>query len=122
MSQHPIQLPLRFVLELGGLAAFAYWGWAQGTGVLRLVYALGLISLIAAIWAGTAIQDDPTRSGRTLLSVPGAVRLLIELGFFGAAVWMLLDMGRAGLAIAQGVIVRAHYVLSYDRIAWLLRR
>jgi hypothetical protein len=122
MSQHPLQLGLRLILEMAALAIFAYWGWAQGTGVLRGVYALGLMSLAAVVWGGTAIQDDPTRSGRAYVRIPGVVRLLIELGFFGAAAWMLVDQGRTALGIAMGAIVLVHYALSYDRIAWLLRQ
>ncbi len=122
MSLHPVQLGLRLILEMAGLAIFAYWGWAQGMGVLRWVYALGLMLLVAVVWGGTAIQDDPTRSGRAYLRIPGVARLLIELGYFGVAAWVLLDTGRTRLAVAMGAVVVLHYSLSYDRVGWLLRQ
>ena len=52
----------------------------------------------------------------------GILRLLLELGLFGAAAWMLLDLGYSTLAIIFGVTVLVHYILSYDRIAWLLKQ
>ncbi len=56
-------------------------------------------------------------------SVSGAItRLLIELGLFGAAAWMLLDLGYLQWAIIFGVAVVAHYILSFDRITWLLKQ
>lgn len=122
MSQRPLQLGLRFLLEMAAFAIFAYWGWAQGSGLLRLLYALGLPLLGAAVWAATAVREDPTRSGRAFLSVPGALRLVIELVLFGAAAWMLYDMQRGGPAAAFAAIVFVHYLLSYDRIAWLIRQ
>lgn len=122
MSQHPLQLGVRFLLELGALTALGYWGWGQAEGLLRLVLALGLPLCAAVMWALTAVKDDPTRSGRAFLPVPGALRLILELALFGLASWMLWDMGNSVLAIAFGVITGAHYLLSYDRIAWLIRQ
>lgn len=59
MSLHPVQLGLRLTLEMAGLAIFAYWGWAQGTGVLRWVYALGLMLLVAVVWGARRSRMIP---------------------------------------------------------------
>jgi hypothetical protein len=110
------------LLELGALAAFGIWGWRQGDGPLGLVLGLGLPLGAASLWALTAVKDDPTRSGRAFLPVPGALRLILELAYFGLAGWMIWDIGMRTLASVFVVVVAILYLLSYDRIAWLLRQ
>ena len=34
MSAHPLNLALRFLLELAAWASMGYWGWKRGTGWL----------------------------------------------------------------------------------------
>jgi hypothetical protein len=41
MSSHPVNLGLRFLLEISGLLALGYWGRGQGDGWLR--YALAIV-------------------------------------------------------------------------------
>jgi hypothetical protein len=110
------------LLELGALAAFGIWGWRQGDGPLGPVPGLGLPLGAASLWALTAVKDDPTRSGRAFLPVPGALRLILELAYFGLAGWMIWDIGMRTLASVFVVVVAILYLLSYDRIAWLLRQ
>jgi hypothetical protein len=121
MSQNPVNLAVRFMLELAALAALAYWGWVQHTGILRFLLALGLPLLAATLWAVFAVPGDRSRSGGAPVPVPGIVRLLLELLLFGAAAWCLYDADRVILANIFGLIVLIHYVISYDRIIWLLR-
>lgn len=59
------------------------------------------------------VPGDP---GEAPIAVPGAVRLALEVGFFGAAVWLLAVCGQPGLAWVLGAVVALHYLLSYDRI------
>jgi hypothetical protein len=73
------------------------------------------------LWGVFAVPGDPSRSGRAPVPVPGAVRLLVEAAFFGAATAALVRDG-ATWAIAFAGIVVVHYALSYDRVAWLLGR
>jgi hypothetical protein len=120
MSQHPLNLAIRFLLELGALAALAYWGWTQHEGLLRVVLAVGLPLAAAIMWATFAVPGDRSRSGRAPVPVPGAVRLLLELVFFASAAWALYDAGTTGLAWVLAVVVILHYAVSYDRILWLL--
>jgi uncharacterized membrane protein len=122
MSQNPINLAVRFLLELAALAALAYWGWTQHTGLLRLLLAGGLPLLAAILWAVFAVPGDRSRSGGAPLPVPGIVRLLLELLLFGTAAWCLYDSGQVLLANIFGLIVLVHYIVSYDRILWLLRK
>jgi hypothetical protein len=86
MSNHPVNLALRFFLEL------------------------------AAAWGTFRVPDDP---GKPPVQVPGWVRLLLEVVFFGTAV-MLLSVEQSTMAFLFGVVVALHYVASYDRIIWLL--
>lgn len=121
MSQNPINLAVRFLLELAALGALAYWGWTQHTGLLRYLLALGLPLLAAVLWGVFAVPGDRSRSGGAPVPVPGILRLLLELLLFGSAAWCLFDAGQVLLANMFGLIVLIHYFISYDRILWLLR-
>jgi uncharacterized membrane protein HdeD (DUF308 family) len=121
MSQNPINLALRFLLELAALAALAYWGWTQHTGALRFLLAFGLPVLAAVIWATFSVPGDRSRSGKAPVPVHGVVRLLLEALLFGSAVWCLQDAGAVTFAWLLGIVLVVHYAISYDRIAWLLK-
>lgn len=78
--------------------------------------------VLATLWGVFAVPGDPSRSGSTVVAVPGLLRLLLELAVFGAAVTALtwVDAPRAAAIVGGAVVV--HYALSWDRIAWLLRQ
>jgi hypothetical protein len=122
MGSHPVNLGIRFLLELCALAAVGYWGWSQHRGPLRVLMAFGLPLLMAILWATFAVPGDPSRSGRAPVPVPGVVRLLLELAVFALAAWALYAAGSPVLAVVLAVAVVAHYIVSYDRIAWLVRQ
>jgi hypothetical protein len=117
MSKNPANLVLRFVLEMVALAALAYWGWTEHSGVARVVLGIGLPVAAAAVWATFRVPDDPRDPPVT---VPGWVRLLLEVVYFAAAVILLAAAGKSQLAAILGVIAVLHYAASYDRIWWLL--
>lgn len=121
MGQHPINLTVRFILELVALYAVGYWGWAQHEGVMRYVLAFGLPVIFAAAWATFRVANEPN-SGKAIVAVPGFVRLVLELTFFAFAIWCLYDAGLRQYAWIFGGMVVAHYVVSYDRVGWLLRQ
>ena len=122
MGSHPINLALRFGLELGALAAMAYWGWTGHVGAARWIWAIGLPIGSAVAWATFAVPHDPSRSGAAPLPVPGVVRLVLELGFFAAASLQVAARGRERLAIVSATVVLLHYAFSYDRVSWLLKQ
>ena len=122
MGSHPVNLALRFILEIAGLVALGWWGWNQGEGILRFVLAFGIPILAAVLWGTFAVPDDPSRSGKAPGQVPGIVRLLLELAFFVSATWSLFAVGAATLGWIYGIAVLVHYVASYDRILWLVRQ
>ena len=118
MSNNPVNLALRFVLELAALAALGYWGWVAHDGTARWLWAGGLVVGAAAVWGVFRVPGD---GGPPVVAVPGWVRLLIEAVVFGGATAALLASGRVYLGVAFGVIVVAHYAISYDRVVRFLR-
>ena len=122
MGSNPLNLGLRFILELVALYAFGRWGWQQNTGWLRFALAPGLPLLAMILWGTFAVPADPSRSGNAPIPTPGAIRLLLELAFFATATWCFHTSGLPKLGLFFGVVVLIHYALSYDRIAWLLRK
>ena len=119
MSANPINLAFRFFLELAALVAMGYWGWHTGQGWLRWVLMLGVPLFAAVLWGTFRVPKDP---GRAPVQVPGVVRLALELAYFGFAVWALSNAGAATASWILGLAVVVHYVISYDRILWLLRQ
>ena len=122
MSSNPLNLALRFLLEIGALIAIGYWGFSQHAGTWRWVAGLGGPLVAAALWGTFAVPNDPSRSGKAPVPVPGVVRLLLELAFFGLAAWALHDAGKPILALVLAGVTAAHYILSYDRVIWLVRQ
>ena len=117
-----LNLALRFVLEMGALVAMGRWGWSLRTEWWRYVLALAVPVAAAIAWGTFAVPGDPSRSGGAPVPVPGVVRLLLELAFFGLATWALSSIGARLPALIFGALVVIHYALSSDRLAWLLQR
>ena len=122
MGSHPINLGVRFLLELAALMSYGMWGYKFTDGWPRYVLALAIPVVFAALWGIFAVPDDPSRSGAAPVVTPGLIRLLLELLFFACATWALYDMGMHKSGLALGIIVILHYIISYDRILWLLAR
>jgi hypothetical protein len=117
MSLASANLALRFLLELAGLAAMAYWGWTTHGAPWRVVWAAGLPLAAGALWGALRVPGDPRDAP---IAVPGPMRLLLEMAFFGAATWLLAAAGWPSLALILGAAVACHYLASYRRVAWLL--
>lgn len=122
MGSHPINLAVRFFLEIAGLVALGLLGWHFGKGVYRYALAIGLPLLAAVIWGTFAVPDDPSRSGDAIIQIPGIVRFLVELGFFVSAIWSLFAIGATNVAYIYGTLVIVHYLVSYDRVIWLIHQ
>lgn len=120
MGSHPINLTIRFLLEIFSLVSVGIWGWNRSDGWLRYVLAIGIPILLAIIWVTFAVPNDPSRSGSAPIVTPGLFRLLIELFIFAFAAWSLYDIGFDKTSFAFGMIVALHYLVSYDRILWLM--
>jgi hypothetical protein len=121
MSNHPLNLALRFILEITALVVFAVWGWNSFTGPWRILAAIGLPVFFATLWGVFAVKGDPSRSGKTVVPTKGFVRLLLEILFFGLAALALFDLGFNTTGLAFSVLVLLHYGFSYRRVFWLLK-
>jgi hypothetical protein len=122
MGSHPINLTFRFLLELTALLAMGVWGWEQREDWLRFVLALGIPIVAALLWGIFAVPHDPSRSGKAPIPVPGVTRLLLELAIFVLATCALYASGAVALSQILGLAVAIHYVISYDRIQWLIEQ
>ena len=122
MGSHPINLAVRFLLEASALLAMGVWGWYQSEGWFRFVLALGIPLIAAIVWGTFAVPNDPSRSGSAPVAVPGILRLVIEAAIFIFAVWALYDIGFTKLSWLFGIIVAIHYLVSYDRVLWLIKQ
>ena len=120
MGSHPINLALRFILEITALISVGIWGWNKGDGFLKLILGIGLPILLGAIWGIFAVPDDPSRSGQTVVVTSGIIRLAIELGIFAVATLAIYNHGQQKFSYAFAIIVVIHYLMSYDRIIWLV--
>ncbi|MER9136856.1 YrdB family protein [Mesorhizobium sp. M0830] len=115
-------LTLRFLLELAALLGLGIASWALSHDWWRWVAALAIPLVAAALWGTFAVLNDPSRSGRAPVPVPGAVRLVIELVilFGGAAGFYLAGQTTTGIVMALLIVIS--YAFSLDRLAWLLRQ
>ena len=118
MNAKPINLAVRFLLEIVMLIILGYWGWHLAGNWERYVAAPGLPILAATLWGVFRIQNDPKPAP---VEVPGIVRLLLEFILFGAAVYFLYDLNYIQLSWIMAIIVIIHYLVSYDRTWAMLR-
>jgi hypothetical protein len=117
VSKNPINLTLRFLLELAALYAMGYWAWTQNDRLLRIVLTIGLPLFAATMWGVFRVPGDPKDAP---VAIEGWLRLILEAVFFGGAIALLVLAGRSTAALIFAVLVIGHYITSYDRIQWLL--
>lgn len=115
LSNHPLNLLLRFLLELGMLAALGYWGWTQHDGILRVLLAVGLPVSAATLWGIFRVNGDPKDAP---VVIPGVLRLLLEWGLFAAAVAALWAADQTTAALVFAALVVFHYAISYEHVRW----
>lgn len=120
MHSNPLNLALRFILELVALYSVGRWAWQRHEPPLNYVLVLLAPLVFATIWGVFAVPNDPSRSGKAPIPTPGILRLLIELGLFGISVWAMHQFTEASYALIFAAIIIIHYLLSYDRIKWLI--
>ncbi len=113
-------LGLRFLLEAGLFACIAVAAIANYDGATAWTASTVGIAVAAGTWGVFAVPNDPSRSGKTVVVTPGAVRLVIELALFAIVVaWLLVGESYVAAALlGSGAIV--HYAAWPARIRWLL--
>lgn len=115
-------LALRFGLELAALGGIGLVAWNGSTGVVRWFSTVGAPLVAAAVWGTFNVSGDPSRSGRAPVEVSGRARLALELSILGGG-WVAVGIAGhpvPGAGLAALTVV--HYVVSRDRLRWLLER
>jgi len=97
-------LALKFLLEVAGLAAFAYWGANTGDMPWSLLLAIATPLAVAVAWARFAAPKSERR-------LPLQPRIRFELTVFTAAVLALLAAGVPAAAVAMSALVILNAVL-----------
>ena len=122
--KQPIVLGLvRFAMEVVAFGGLFWWGWSiadGGIGGFGLGAAFFLIG--ALLWGIFTVPGDPSRNPSPPISVPGWLRLIIELGIFGIAAYGIWVSGARWLSETLLTLVGVTYILTYDRAIWLLRQ
>ena len=120
MAYHPVNLALRFLLELSALGIFGYFGFKLTDTPWKFVWLIILPLAAAVIWGVFAVPEDPSRSGNAPVPVSGILRLILELLFFASAGYALYLLDYKKISLVFCVVVVLHYVSSYNRISWLV--
>jgi len=99
-------LALRFVVELVGLGALAYWGWAQEQlgAIARVGIAIVAPLALAVVWAVVVAPNTANGLTQPQKSTIGTVLLIV-----GAAALALA--GQPTAALAFGAVVVLNWVL-----------
>ena len=116
---HPANLAFRLVLEIAALIAIGVGAYNLASGLFAWILGIGLPLVVAAGWGTFNVPGDESRSGEAPVVVRGVVRLVLELLVFTTAVVLLWFVSPIA-ATVLGVVVVIHYLLSIDRIRWLL--
>ena len=97
-----INLGVRFLLELGILVSFGYWGFKTGSNTfMKFLLGLGAPILFAVVWGTFLAPKSPMRFHEPWL-------FLLELVVFGLTCWALYSTGKVDLTVAFGGI----YILN----------
>ena len=103
----PLNLAVRFLLEVGALAAFAVWGWHTGDSTwTRVVLAVGTPLIAAGLWGRFIAPKAKNR-----LKDPG--RAGVEVVFFGGATAALAVADTGTLAVVFGAAAAISLVLMF---------
>jgi hypothetical protein len=97
---------LRFLLELGTLAAVAVGGWSAGDGWSRWLLAVIAPLVVILIWSRFMAPKSTARVGDPL-------RLVLEVVIFGSGVVALAASGHAVWAAVFAALVVLHLALTF---------
>ncbi|MGH2494612.1 MAG: YrdB family protein [Ktedonobacteraceae bacterium] len=102
-------LGLAFLLELGVLAALAFWGFHNGSGAFaKIALGIGLPALAIVVWA---LFGSPQATWH----LDGIWRLLLQIVFFGSAAVALYAAGQRVWGVVFALLFVINTTLVY---AW----
>jgi hypothetical protein len=106
----PLNLALKFLLELAAFAAFAIWGAHVGSGVAAVALAVVAPIVAVLLWGRFAAPRSAHR-------LPLRARAPFELGVFALAALALLASGHAVAAavFAALVVLNAVGLTAFDQ-------
>lgn len=99
-----INLGLRFLLELSGIAALAAWGWGAAGPPLQYGLALGAPAVLILVWALGVAPRARNRIPQGARVVLGSVLLLGTAG-------MLAVAGQPAMAVAFAILIVVNTML-----------
>jgi Protein of unknown function (DUF2568) len=114
-------LALRFMLEVAALTGLAAAAWKLGSGPGRWIGVVLVPVTAAIIWAVFNVLNDPSRSGAAPVEVNGWVRFALELAILGGGAVAVGFAAGPALGIVFGLAILGHYLVSLDRIKWLVQ-
>ena len=82
MAKNPINLSLRFFLELCAFYSIGFWGWNFGEGVLKYLLSFGTPLLAAFLWGRFRTKEDFVSGKKAPTPISGKLRLILELIIF----------------------------------------
>jgi hypothetical protein len=100
-------LALRFVLEIGGLAALAYAGFQLADGPWRWLAAVAAPLLLALFWAFVVAPNAANPIAGTLRELIGSLALLAAAGALAASGQPRIAMVFTALVVANNVVLLA---------------
>lgn len=112
MNANPLNLSLRFLLEIVMLISLVCWGLHITDNWIRYLLAILMPVIAATLWGVFRIPNDPKPAP---VVTPGLIRLLLEWALFSAAAWGLYYSGYRELCFILVGVTGIHYVISYDR-------
>jgi hypothetical protein len=106
----PLNLALKFLLELAALASFAIWGAHVGSGATAVILAIVTPLLFVLLWGRFAAPRSSRRQSRN-------TRIPFELTIFLLAASGLLSAGHAIAAavFAALVVLNAAGLTAFDQ-------
>lgn len=110
-----------FALEVFGLIGFGRWGWWLGSdGVTETLGAAAMIGVAATVWGVFRVRNDPPGKVNPPVRVPGWLRFVLELSFYGLAATGLWLSGWRAASETLITAVAIIYLVMWDRQRWLL--
>ena len=113
-----MNIALRFLLEMAALFFTGRYFYEEGNTILTVVLPLAMMTL----WAVFAVPNDRSRSGKTVVSINGKLRLFMETLFFALPVFLLWKQDDHLLSMIFGLLIIIHYIFSLNRIQWLMQQ
>lgn len=117
MHQHPLNLALRFLLELAGLAAIGVSIYRLAPNPYRWFLAVLIFIMVAAAWGIFRVEGDP---GKAPIAISGKWRLFLEFCVFGLAIALLYKAQYRWQCYVFAGLCCVHYVISWQRVWWLI--